>query len=290
MITRPGRPQRYALMWSGGKDSALALTRARERGLEVGALLNFIDDRSRRVRFHATRAELIAAQADAAGIALRQIATSWEAFDGAFRAELARLRAERFAGVIFGDIHLAAVRAWYEERASAAGLKHVEPIWGEAPDILLREFVAGGGRAVVTCCEVSKLGETWLGRTIDERFVPEIAETGVDPCGENGEYHSFAFAGPAFRVEVAWRPGERRRDGGFAQLDLLSPLDVAVVRVLSEQLGLVEEVRASRPRAWGKLAALGVVAYRELLGRSLSDTERRAVWSALWRAAMMPGD
>jgi uncharacterized protein (TIGR00290 family) len=213
----------YAVMWSGGKDSALALTRARAHGLEIGALLNFIDSASHRVRFHATRAELIASQAGVVGVPLRQFATSWGEFDGAFRDALARLKADGFAGVIFGDIHLADVRAWYEDRVRAAGLDHVEPIWGEAPADLLREFVTGGGRAVITCCETAKLDESWLGRTIDERFVAEIARAGIDPCGENGEYHSFAFTGPAFRVPVQWRAGERRYEGGFAQLDLLSP-------------------------------------------------------------------
>lgn len=274
----------YAVMWSGGKDSALALTRARAHGLEVGALLNFVDDVSRRVRFHATRADLIAAQAAAAGIPLRQYATSWTEFEGVFRGALAQLRADRFAGVIFGDIHLADVRAWYEDRVRAAGLEHVEPIWGDEPAVLLREFVAGGGRAVVTCCELSKLDEAWLGRTIDERFVAEIAAAGVDVCGENGEYHSFAFAGPAFREPVAWRAGERRNDGGFVQLDLLSPLDAAIGRTVADQPGLVADVRAGHPKAWGRLAALGVVTYREILGRPLSDAERRSLWSALWRA------
>src|SRR5687767_7210718 len=111
-------------MWSGGKDSALALTRARARGMEIGALLNFVDAASGRVRFHATRAHLIAAQANAARIPLRQFATSWPEFEGTFVAALAQLRVDGFAGVIFGDIHLAEVRAWYEERVAAAGLEH----------------------------------------------------------------------------------------------------------------------------------------------------------------------
>lgn len=274
----------YAVMWSGGKDSALALTRARARGLEVGALLNFIDAASRRVRFHATRADLIAAQAAAAGIPLRQYATSWAEFEASFRAALAQLVADGFAGVIFGDIHLADVRAWYEERVRAAGVEHVEPIWGEPPATLLREFVAGGGRAVITCCELGKLDERWLGRTIDDDFVSEIAGCGIDVCGENGEYHSFAFAGPAFRETVAWRAGERRTDGDFVQLDLLSPLDAAVERVVSANAALATDVRAGRPKAWGRLAGLGTIAYREILGRPLTDHERRALWSGLWAA------
>lgn len=278
----------YALMWSGGKDSALALARARARGLEVGALLNFIDAASGRVRFHATRAELIGAQAAAAGIPLRQYATSWEGFDDRFRSALAELASGGFAGVIFGDIHLVDVRAWYEERVRAAGLEHVEPLWGDDPGALLREFTASGGRAVITCCETAKLDDSWLGRVIDERFAAEIAPTGVDLCGENGEYHSFAFAGPAFRSPVAWIAGPRRAEGGFVQLDLLSPLGAAVERVLTDQAALAADVRARRPTAWGKLAGRGVVAYRELLGRPLSEAERRALWSELWRAAMGP--
>src|SRR5437660_1610417 len=98
-------------MWSGGKDGAFAVWRGRERGLDVRLLLNFYDAPSRRVRFHATRAEVIAAQAAATRIPLRQIATTWEDFEGAFRGALANLKAEGFDGVIFGDIHLADVAA-----------------------------------------------------------------------------------------------------------------------------------------------------------------------------------
>lgn len=276
----------YAAMWSGGKDSALATWRARRAGLEVGCLLNFFDAASGRVRFHATRAELIAEQAHAAGIAIRQHGTRWDGFPDAFRAALEELRADGFAGVIFGDIHLADVRAWYEERVRAAGLEHVEPIWGEEPRALLREFVQSGGRAVITCCEEGKLDATWLGRVIDERFVEDIAAVPIDPCGENGEYHSFAFEGPLFRAPVAWLAGERRDDGRFAQLDLLTPegaMTEVVASILSAHADLAEGVRRERPKAWGALAAQAVRAYRERRGVPLEEAERRALWELLWR-------
>lgn len=279
---------KYAVMWSGGKDSALALARARRDGRQIGCLLNFIDDATRRVRFHATRAELIAAQADAIGVELRQRATSWSDFEGAFRDTLASIAADGYAGVVFGDIHLADVRAWYEERVRAAGLEHVEPLWGEEPLALLREFVSGGGRAVITCCETAKLDERWLGRVIDEQFVGEIGREPVDPCGENGEYHSFAFAGPAFRAPVAWSAGPRRTEAGFVQLDLLSSteiVDAVVAEVVSAHAGLAAAAARSRPKAWGRLAGIGVVAYRERLGRAPGELERRALWQALWHAA-----
>ena len=211
---------RYALMWSGGKDSALALDRAGKEGLEVARLVSFYDSTTRRVRFHATRVEMLEAQAASVGIDLRAIASTWAEMEANLRHELESLREDGFTGVVFGDIHLADVRAWYEDRVTAAGLEHVEPIWGERPELLLGEFILSGGRAVITCVDLAKLDEAWLGRVIDERFASEIETTGADPCGENGEYHSFAFAGPVFKKPLKWIAGERRRDSGFAQLDL----------------------------------------------------------------------
>lgn len=211
---------RFALMWSGGKDSALALDRARQAGMDVSRLITFYDAATERVRFHATRVGMLEAQAAAIGIELQALPTSWEEMESRLRAELESMRDAGFAGVIFGDIHLADVRAWYEDRVTAAGLRHVEPLWGVAPGLLLAEYVGSGGRAVVTCVEVDKLDDSWLGRVIDERFAAEIAAVDVDPCGENGEYHSFAFAGPVFGRPVRWSPGARRVDSGFAQLDL----------------------------------------------------------------------
>ena len=216
-------------MWSGGKDSALALDRARRAGIEVSRLLTFYDSATNRVRFHATRVEMLEAQADAVGIGLRAIPTTWKEMDMTLRRELKSLRGEGFAGVVFGDIHLRDVRAWYESRVNAAGLEHVEPIWGESPAALLREFTSSGGRAVITCVDLTKLEQTWLGRIIDERFASEVAATGADPCGENGEYHSFAFTGPVFNTRVAWMAGERRLDSGFAQLDLAEDGTVAPI-------------------------------------------------------------
>jgi diphthine-ammonia ligase len=213
---------RCAVMWSGGKDSALAAHRARRDGLQIACLVNFYDEETGRVRFHATRTELIAAQADAIGVPLLQLGTTWPGFETAFRDTLDGLACEGIEGIVFGDIHLADVRAWYEVRVRAAGLAHVEPLWGEEPRDLLAEFVDIGGRAVVTCCESAKLDESWLGRIIDDRFVREIASLPIDPCGENGEYHSFAFAGPLFRRTVPHALGERRSDDRFAQLDILA--------------------------------------------------------------------
>jgi uncharacterized protein (TIGR00290 family) len=212
---------RCAVMWSGGKDSALAAHRARRAGIEIACLVNFYDEATGRVRFHATRTQLIAAQAEAMGVRLVQRGTTWPGFEPAFGETLDALADEGIEGIVFGDIHLVDVRAWFEVRVRAAGLAHVEPLWAEEPRDLLSEFVASGGRAVVTCCESAKLEESWLGRTIDERFVRDISDVPIDPCGENGEYHSFVFAGPLFAWAIPHALGERRSDGRFAQLDIL---------------------------------------------------------------------
>jgi uncharacterized protein (TIGR00290 family) len=211
---------RHAQMWSGGKDSALALDRASRHGTEIVRLISFYDRDTKRVRFHSTRVEMLEAQAAALGIDLLAIPTTWPEMESNLLHVLSSLRHEGFTGVVFGDIHLADVRAWYEERVTGAGLTHVEPLWGEPPQLLLEEFISSGGRAVITCVELAKLDESWLGRVIDDRFAAEIASTGIDPCGENGEYHSFAFAGPIFREALLWTAGERRLDSGFAQLDI----------------------------------------------------------------------
>jgi uncharacterized protein (TIGR00290 family) len=207
-------------MWSGGKESAHALWRARQRGLRVDWLVNVYDRATARVRFHATPIAAIAHQAEAAGVPLVSVPTDGETFDASLRDTFATLVRQGCRGVVFGDIHLADVRGWYEKRTRAAGLEHVEPLWGEAPTTLLAEFVAIGGRAVLTCIETAKLDASWLGRVIDADFVRDIAATGVDPCGENGEYHSFAYRGPFFASAVPWRAGPRRDDGRFAQLDV----------------------------------------------------------------------
>lgn len=211
----------HALLWSSGKDSALALDRARRAGLDVRLLVTFVDPETDRVRFHATRREMVEAQARATGVEGRIVAVPWTEMPGALEALLAELAGAGFEGVVLGDIHLADVRAWYEERVRAAGLDHVEPIWGAEPQALLDEYVASGGRAVVTCVDSERLDATWLGRLVDADFARDIGGTGVDACGENGEYHTFAFAGPAFQQPVGWRLGERRSDGRFLQVDVL---------------------------------------------------------------------
>jgi hypothetical protein len=109
-----------------------------------------------------------------------------------------------------------------------------------------------------------------------------ISGTAIDACGENGEYHSFAFDGAPFRTPVAWVAGATHAEGDFLQLDLLDPAGLAA-QAIADHAGLFADTVAARPKAWGALAAQGVLAYRTASGRAPDDAERRAIWSALWR-------
>lgn len=206
---------RFAALWSGGKDCALAVARAREQGIDVTAFVSVVDAATERVRFHGTRAAVLAEQAAAAGAELRLVRASWSGMEAALAAEFAALRRAGIEGVVMGNVHLADVRAWYEERTTAAGLVHVEPVWGLDPAALVTEYVARGGRALVTCVDTARLDGAWLGRELTGP-VP-----GVDAAGELGEYHTLAIAGPPFARPVECHvAGPVELEPGYAQLDV----------------------------------------------------------------------
>ena len=210
-----------ALSWSGGKDSTLALDHALRAGLPVRHLFNIYDGRSGRVRFHGVRRELIAAQARSLGLDIVQRATDASGFEAAFLAVLDELAERGVDTVLFGNIHLGDVRAWYEERTTGRGFTHREPLWGEPPEALVREFQQRGHRAVIVSVDLEAGRREWLGRELDEALLAEILhlET-VDPCGEHGEYHSFVFGGPLFDPELRVRRGATREEEGHQLLDL----------------------------------------------------------------------
>ncbi len=214
----------HALFWSGGKDSYLALTRARRLGKETQTLVNLYDETTGLVRFHAVRHELIAAQAFSLGLRLHLHPVPPDGYEATFRAALDQLGASGHAGVVFGNIHLADVRAWFETRVRHAGLDHLEPLWGDSPAALLDEFVGSGAEAIVTCIDPARLPVTWLGRPVDETLATDLARRpDVDPCGERGEYHTFVYGGPLFTGPVLWRPGPIREREGFATLEVRAP-------------------------------------------------------------------
>ncbi len=213
----------YALAWSGGKDSSLALHRSRIEGRRVSHLLSICDGPSGRVPYHGVRAELLRAQAEALDLELILGETSDEAgFEEVFLDALGGLTDRGIRGVVFGNIHLDDVRAWYEERVTGAGLEHVEPLWGGEPSRLVREFVGLGYRSRVVSVQLESAADPdWLGRDLDAELLDLIdAHPEVDPCGEKGEFHSFCWDGPLFRSPVETAEDGRLEVEGHRILDL----------------------------------------------------------------------
>jgi diphthine-ammonia ligase len=212
-----------AISFSGGKDSMLALDRAIQAGFSIDYLLTLYDEATGRVRFHGVPIEHIQAQADALGIPLLRYPNTPSTFEPVFLHALSDLRQRGITTIIFGNIHLADVRAWYEERTTAAGLIHREPLWGESPGKLVREYISLSYKARLTCIELARTRPEWLGALLDEKLVEEFEEVGIDPCGERGEYHTFVYAGPLFKHELPVRMGDVVEMSGFRMREWTSP-------------------------------------------------------------------
>jgi len=216
---------RALLAWSSGKDSAWALHLLRQRGeVEVVGLLTTLNQAFERVAMHAVRVELLRAQAAAAGLPLFEVPLPWpcsnDEYERAMGAALAAARADGVEAVAFGDLFLEDIRRYREERMAATGLTPLFPLWGEPTDALARRMLAGGLRARLTCVDPRQLAPAFAGREYDAALLAELPPT-VDPCGERGEFHTFAYAGPMFARPIAIRAGEIVERDGFTFADLL---------------------------------------------------------------------
>ena len=213
-----------ALSWSGGKDSALTLWALRAQGVEPSALVTTVTEGYDRISMHGVRRELLARQAQAAGVPLVEIAIPPACVNDVYDARMAKAFAEPplrdVDGVAFGDLFLEDIRAYREERLAAAGKRGEFPLWGSDTTVLAREFVSAGFDAFLVCVDPAKLDGSFAGRRYDEALLEDLP-AGVDPCGENGEFHTFVAAGPVFSAAVAVEPGEVVERDGFVFCDLL---------------------------------------------------------------------
>jgi uncharacterized protein (TIGR00290 family) len=209
-------------MSSGGKDSTLALDRARRARVDLKFLVNIYEGSSNRVHFHGVRKELIERQARSFGLELVSNHTHPDDFETVFLATLKELKERGAEGIVFGNVHLKDVRKWYEERVMAAGLEHLEPIWGEPPIELVWEIVERGYQAIVTSVDPARGAAQFLGREMDADLVTDLGVTDdLDPCGESGEYHTFVYDGPEFLHPVEFEIGETLEVEGHKFIDLL---------------------------------------------------------------------
>lgn len=188
--------------WSGGKDSCFALMKAIEAGYQPVALLNVLNEEGRISRSHGIPSSILNAQAAAAGLPIRLIPSSWQDYEQNFTGALIHLRsAYNISHAVFGDIDLQAHRDWEEKVCTNAGITAVLPLWQRDRKELVFEMLESGIRTMIVSCN-ELMGPEFLGRLIDEQCVIDLENTGVDVCGENGEFHTLVTACPLFSETV----------------------------------------------------------------------------------------
>ena len=221
---REDRPKAW-LSWSSGKDSAYALAEVRRAGTyDVVRLLTTVTDAFGRVSMHGVREELLDAQAAAVGLPLEKVRIPYPCPNATYEREMARAldraAAEGVRHMVFGDLFLEEVRAYREERLRPLGVEAVFPLWGRPTGPLAEEMVRAGLRARVCCLDPRHLPRELAGRAFDLEFLASLP-SGVDPCGERGEFHTFVSEGPGFRAPVRVHVGETVEREGFVFTDLL---------------------------------------------------------------------
>lgn len=222
--TNSKRPKAL-IAWSSGKDCAWALHEARRSGdYDIVGALTTVTDSFQRVSMHGVREELLAAQLAAAELPSITVRIPYPCPNEIYEREMAkvleRARVDGITHVIFGDLFLADLRAWREEKMKSVGMRCVFPLWQRPTDALARDMIAGGVEAYLAVVDMSKLGTTFAGRRFDGALLASLPE-GIDPCGENGEFHSFVAAGPMLKRRIAVTKGEMVVRDGFAFADLL---------------------------------------------------------------------
>lgn len=215
------------LFWSSGKDSAYSLhvLRAQDE-IEVMGLVTTVHRPAKRVAVHAVRESLLWAQARACGLPLITVPIPEPcpntAYETAIGNTLAQAKAQGIEAAVFGDLFLADIRAYRESLLASSGLRPLFPLWGRDTGMLAVEMVATGLRAYITCIDTKVLAHQFAGRTYDANLLRELPD-GVDPCGENGEFHTFAYAGPMFRQSIAVSVGKIIERDGFVYADVIPP-------------------------------------------------------------------
>jgi uncharacterized protein (TIGR00290 family) len=204
------------LSWSGGKDSALALHALRaSQDFEPAGLLTTINEDHDRVSIHGVRRELLERQAESIGLPLHQVLIPKDCPNAIYEERLgAVLRAQNVHHITFGDLFLEDIRHYREQQMSALGLEAVFPLWGLDTARLARLFLSLGFQAVLVCVDSEQLDPAFTGRAFDEALLRDLPAT-VDPCGENGEFHTFVHAGPIFREPIGIRIGKVEERGRF---------------------------------------------------------------------------
>jgi len=222
--------KRVLLSWSSGKDSAWTLHVLRQRGdCEIVGLLTTVNSEFDRVAMHGTRRSVLEAQAEAAALPLWIVPLPWpcsnEIYEARMREVCARAVEDGISGVAFGDLFLRDVRSYRETQLKPTGLEPLFPLWDRPTAALAREMIAGGLRARLTCVDMKRLPADFAGREFDVDLLNDFPSS-VDPCGENGEFHTCVYAGPMFKSPIELEAGEVVIREGFAFADFRSSAEV----------------------------------------------------------------
>ena len=198
--------------WSGGKDSSIALQRILQSDKEqVELLITSLNKKHNRVTMHGVRRVLIEQQAESLGLSLELVELpeqpDMDTYDKLMTDTMKNLRDDGFSDAVFGDIFLEDLRVYREKQMENAGLNSLFPIWQENTEKLIRRFIEDGFKAVVVSAKAEKLDKTFAGRLLDHSFLEDLPED-VDPCGENGEFHTFVYDGPIFSKPIPFKTGE----------------------------------------------------------------------------------
>jgi uncharacterized protein (TIGR00290 family) len=225
LVTTANPRRRTVVSWSSGKDAAFALWAARnDPELEVIGLLTTVTTTYGRVSMHGVRDALLERQARALGLPLRKVEIPSpcpnEVYESAMRDAVAAMRRDDVTRMVFGDLFLRDVREYRESRLAGTGIEPVFPLWGRDTGELAREMVASGLDARIVCLDPALLPRALAGRRFDAELLRDLPR-GADPCGENGEFHTFAAAGPMFPTPVAYAVGETVEREGFVFTDLV---------------------------------------------------------------------
>ena len=218
-------PEDVLFCWSGGKDSAMALHALQAaRECRIAALLTTVTEEYDRISMHGVRRALLERQAESLGLPLHAVLIPPQCINAIYEERMKDALGLHFARgvrrVAFGDIFLEDLRAYRENNLAKIGMQALFPIWKRDTRELAREFVRQGFRAITVCVDPRVLDASFAGRELDAAFFAELP-TGVDPCGENGEFHTFVFDGPVFKTAIAFHTGEKVVRDGFCFCDLL---------------------------------------------------------------------
>ena len=217
--------KRILLSWSSGKDSAWALHLLRQNPeCRVEALVTTFNSAADRVAMHAVRRALVEEQARAVGLPLWQVELPWPCsnaqYEEIMRGVCRRAVAEGIADIAFGDLYLEDIRAYRERQLEGSGLEPLFPVWKIPTRQLAADMINAGIRAKITCVDGSKLDRSFVGREFDREFIESLPPT-ADPCGENGEFHTFVYQAPVFAHPIAVETGEIVERDGFIFSDVL---------------------------------------------------------------------